>query len=73
MTGRLIYDSETQRLAIVSDGETEPLHCGTVIEVRSSSGAEWATTRVEANESGEWYLVGLYRAGNIPAGLQARL
>ncbi len=74
MTGKLLYDYDSQRLCIKSCDEEDSvqLHCGMVIEVRSNDIPIWTTTRVEANSSGEWYLVGLYKPGEIPAGMEAR-
>ena len=73
----LIYDHQSERLAMYGDDELIPLHCGDVIEVQkvdieSIATEPWQETRVEANVNGEWYLVDLYAAGEIPVGLAAR-
>ena len=79
MTGTLIYDSAADRLAIVSGSETRHLHCGDVIEVMklgiidTYSTSQWVPARVEhGGAADDWYLVGLYKAGEIPKGLVAR-
>ena len=50
------------------------LHCGHCLEVKQ--GKDWLSTRVESgyDASGEeaWYLVGLYKPGEIPYGLTVR-
>jgi len=71
----LIYDPEVDRLAMYSDDERIHLHCGDCIEVQkiditSSESEPWQSTRVEHGE--DWYLVGLYKQGEIPIGLRVR-
>ena len=58
------------RLDILSDDGSlvGGFHCGDCIEVLL--GTEWIQTRVEYSD--DWYLVGLYRSGEIPEGLQIR-
>jgi len=73
----LIYDSDSERLAMYGDDETIPLHCGDCIEVQrviitEDSKDVWIPTRVEADVNDEWYLDGLYNPGEIPRSLAVR-
>ena len=73
----LIYDRESERLAMFGDDELILLHCGDCIEVQniditSNVDELWQQTRVEADMNGDWYLTGLYKAGDIPIGLAVR-
>jgi hypothetical protein len=68
--GMLIWDATNDRPCISWDnGGFEELHCGQAIEV-FMFGA-WEQTRLEMSD--DWYLVGLYRAGEIPMGLKVRI
>jgi len=56
------------------------LHCGECLEIAEYTerlGTIWKPTRVESgfdkNGDDEWYLVGLYKPGKIPHGLNVRI
>jgi len=71
LEGTLRYDQEADRLYVNDERECDGrhhFHCGESLEVRHDGA--WRETRVE--HSDDWYLVGLYRAGQIPSSLRAR-
>jgi len=77
MTGTLVYDLAKERLAIQAGVDTQHLHCGNCIDVlrevvTETSKSAWIPTRVEMSEGGEWYLVGMYKPGEIPYGMTVR-
>jgi hypothetical protein len=65
--GNLYYNAETERIFVrCEEGSEEDLHCGTIMQAMTQG--QWMNTRLELSASSEWYLVGLYRPGQIPAG-----
>ena len=73
--GTLRYDGVVGRLYVDDDREIDGrrhFHCGETLQIRRGNG-KWRDTRVEMNaDTDSWYLVGLYKPGQIPAGLRAR-
>lgn len=69
--GSLTYNQDGVRLDVsFADGSTfGGFYRGDCIEVLM--GTEWKPTIIE--HSDDWYLVGLYRSGQIPMGLQVRV
>lgn len=87
MTGKLIYDRSEDRLAIAPDIKNDldymtydydnlyHLHCGDTLEVLRHIITDkvkdvWIPTRVE--HSDDWYLIDLYKSGEIPQDLIVR-
>lgn len=74
LTGKLFYNSMSERLDILLDNGTlyGGLHCGRGLKINKDG--KWIDTRVEfSHESDDWYLVGLYRPGEIPYDLRVRI
>ena len=67
--GQLIFNVETNRYDLVSNGEilVDGYHCGDSVDVLING--SWFPTRFEYNDDG-WYLVGL--SGIVLNGLTAR-
>jgi hypothetical protein len=71
--GKLIYDNGLRQLVIISDNVLDELRGGDVIEVKAGADDEWTRTRVEYSRTKkDWYLTGLYNAGEVPNGLMVR-
>ena len=70
-SGMLIYDPSLEWLDISFDDGSAygGLHCGTTLEALVNG--EYRPTRFEFSD--DWYLVGLYPAGQIPVGLKVRI
>ena len=65
--GTLRYDSDQDRLYAESEHGTHYFHCGEPLMVNDKS------TRIEYSHDKEaWYLAGLFKAGEIPQGLQVK-
>ena len=70
--GKLYYDGSDNRLDIKFEDGTYygGLHCGETLEYLKDNSwtlGKWLPTRIEYDHSEkEWYLVGLYGAGEIP-------
>jgi hypothetical protein len=71
-TGTLFYNMVNERLGIVfRDGSrNDGLPCGMPLQALTNDG--WKDTRVEHNGD-DWYLPGLFKAGEIPSGLAVRV
>ncbi len=70
--GVLVYNAEIDRLdLLVADGSLlGGFHCGDSLDVQIND-AMWVPTRIERAD--DWFLMGLYRSGQIPVGLHARV
>jgi hypothetical protein len=78
-TGTLVYDSNSDRLAICYHNlDLDHLHCGDCIEVLRTIITEdykevWIPTRVEySHKANDWYLVDMFKPGSIQRDLTVR-
>jgi hypothetical protein len=85
--GYLFWNAEAGRIGIRFEdgGEDDGLHCGTVLQAFVTSrelmgerdylrmAGKWLDTRLEADEAGEWFLVGVHSPGQIPERQRVRI
>ena len=71
--GRLGYNSNNDRYGLLAMDEwlDSGFHCGECLEILVDD--EWLPTRIEMNNSGEWYLVDTPFKGDDLEYIQARI